>query len=645
MNAKWLAFQSLLYTVAILWQAGLIDWEGKLFSSNLHYRSQVEAFLNGELAISRNPAHAVHDLTWSEGGVHQVWGLGVPLWRLPWDLAAKLAGLGGFPDVLALALAMTGVCWFAMRTVYLSQSASVPIHDLHHLVTATGIVVLVFLFPPFMGLLGTRFDIYEEAVIYGYLYTILLLFSLLRLLNKPTWPRFWLLCLLAGLGGLVRPTVVFYSFTTVGAAIAVMVFTNRCSRTSHLEAQVEPKDPLFKALWRPMALGLSLFCLGGGVLYSTNLARFGSGFEFGHRLNLQHLYGSMYATRFDHPFQNEPLWSATKEMCGLLFFTREMSGGDFYKRNFFPGQSRTIRWREVYLSAYNWRYLLLLLGGGLAGVLALKRIWRAWRGSRALPQGASNLDIALLAVWGGSASLLLFAFYLRNSVISSRYLLDFMPGFVALIAAGWLAWCQWWGRRDIGKYAVPLSILALCGWLLLEMTQLRTAYGLSRLQTWTEVERRIERQMSKTSQPHTVLPSIYDTSTRFEDYQIPYNGAGWTPKNGMVKPLIILFMEDPQYLELTVRHDSPGWETEPPQHVRAKIGLEFLERESVTKGDEGWVVRFRGPRARRYQHGLQVGFVVFVPNTHLAEKMTYWRLLKAQWKDLQGHSDGTDKQR
>jgi hypothetical protein len=78
--------------------------EGGYYSYSTIYREQMEAFLAGRLALSDNVLAARHDLTWSEGGVHQVWGLGVPVWRLPWELAARAVGFAAFPDLFAVGL-------------------------------------------------------------------------------------------------------------------------------------------------------------------------------------------------------------------------------------------------------------------------------------------------------------------------------------------------------------------------------------------------------------------------------------------------------------------------------------------------------------------------------------------------------------
>ena len=120
-------------------------------------------------------------------------------------------------------------------------------------------------------------------------------------------------------------------------------------------------------------LGVLLFCMGGGLLWGTNWLRFGDGFEFGHKLNMQDMYGSLYSTKFDYPFEEEPLESAAAELFGALFLAGDgYNRSGYYEADIFAGQSRTVRWREFYFRTYDWTYMLLLLlgwGVGFVGFL------------------------------------------------------------------------------------------------------------------------------------------------------------------------------------------------------------------------------------------------------------------------------------
>ena len=103
-----LVYQAVVYAAGLLLATGLVTNWGAWYSTSLPYRNQTDALLNGDLALSRSVGDLKFDHTWSEQGVHQVWGLGVPLWRLPFEAAAKACGFDGFPDRLAFGLFACG---------------------------------------------------------------------------------------------------------------------------------------------------------------------------------------------------------------------------------------------------------------------------------------------------------------------------------------------------------------------------------------------------------------------------------------------------------------------------------------------------------------------------------------------------------
>src|SRR5690349_2671371 len=62
------------------------------------YRAQVDALLDGRLALSRVPEAIQHDFAWTPSGVQQVWGLGAPMWLVPFEVIGRVIGLSPFPD-------------------------------------------------------------------------------------------------------------------------------------------------------------------------------------------------------------------------------------------------------------------------------------------------------------------------------------------------------------------------------------------------------------------------------------------------------------------------------------------------------------------------------------------------------------------
>ncbi len=666
---RWLLlYQAVLYGLGIVVAVGLIPLWGQWYSQSEHHRAQVQSLLHGALALSHEPSALAHDLAWSEGGVHQVWGLGIPLWRLPFGLLARCVGAKAFPDMVALTLALGLAAWALLGALFGTKASDCLVESLvgsrtKGMVSSTpafsrskgqsenagttrwrlmevlwlaGAAGLLLLFPPFLNLLQSRFDIYEEVIAYEYLVGLGLIAGLTKLAQHPSPCRYWLMCALAGVGGLFRPTLFFHGGAAVLAGAVALCCGYKARRvrtrtnTEALPAREKDGVPLtltlspsggerasakgaMGALTSPegsktlrwlqrghlgfsLAVGLGLFVLGGGSLFVTNLVRFGSGFEFGHRLNVQDLYGSLYSTRFDNPYQNEPLLSAGRELFGLLFLTKDFNGAGYYQEHFFAGQSPMVRWREVYLTAYDLSYLVWLVVSLAAGVVVWAKLWH-WRAEKAElnnEERAGLVAIGALSLYGAVASALLMGFYLRCEVISSRYLLDLMPSFAALMLAGWLVWGLFWLKRAAGVWVLPASAVLLAGWLSWEIHHSGSAYGPPRVLTWEEVKTRKHLSAGWTNPPPA---GVYESPAAPAATGIPYNGAGWDRETGMVMPCVILFVNDPAFLELEVATNLTASFTPEPEQFRAKVGLEFLKREFIKRTASGWLIRFRGPES------------------------------------------------
>ena len=726
--------QALIYALASLLASDLVPQWGRWYSQSTYHRRQVESFLSGSLNLSQEPSALRHDLCWSQGGLHQVWGLGIPLYRLPFEAVARIVGVGSFPDMLGLAIALGLAAWAVVRALFeggfcepsrlgaltpnpsplpssafgtISRSTGdenrwtgeaiepVTLRLARLMWLAEGAALLLF-FPPFVNLLQSRFEIYEEVIVYEYLFGLGLIAALLIVAQSGSGRTYRLLCVLAGVGGFFRPTLVLHGAAAIFAGAVALRFRkgalvptllkspHRIGQTDSSSSELAQKplpphtaicpsgeggvpsdDARLKVYswsrWgRTVAAGVGLFVLGNGLLFLTNYARFGNGFEFGHRLNVQHLYGSLYATRFDHPYQEERLLSAGRELFGWLFLTKEFSGGDFYQDHIFPGQSPTVRWREVYLTTYDLTYLPWLLSGLMAGAVA----WWRWRkrclspvggidepqdarpdlkaratctgftGSSLPPSNAAMTWVNTLALYGAVASALLLGFYLRSPIISSRYLLDLMPSFAALMLAGWLAWGEFWLKRAWGRWVLNVSTVLLVVWLGWELSRGGSTSGAPHVLTWKEVVNR------KNSPPHPVrLPvsGVYASCGAPAETGIPYNGAGWQEPSGMLMPCVILFVDAPAFLECEMAPYSEATSREGPVALRAKVGLEYLQRQSMVRSQNGWVVRFAGPQRRRYQKGLQPVFLATVPKEHLADNQTPWRLLNVRWRKTEGN--------
>lgn len=642
-----LGWEAALYAMGILLATGGVGEWGCWYSQSTEHRAQTSSLLHGQWALSNTPTALSFDLAWSQGGVQQVWGVGIPLWRVPFDLAARLLGQREVPErwVLGATLACT---FFVVLRVWLASALGLrgvagtkrnqPLDSSTEIgfAAALGAGSLLLLFPPFLSLLGCRLAVYEEVLVYVYLYGLVLVTGVVSVQRRPAWGRAWVVCALAGLGGLIRPTLVFYGASTLAVALALMV--RRCPGIGGCGAGPSASHSFYR--WRTW-VAVGLFVAGGTVLYMTNLVRFGSGFEFGHRLNTQRgsLLGSVYATRFDHPFQEEPLGRAARELFGALFLARRFNGGDWYAREIFPGQSPTVRWREFYFTTYDLSYAVLVAVGWGAGLWRLGKWWRQ-RAPGTRPAGAGAISVppltAVLAVWSLLATLPLAGFYLYTPVLSSRYMMDFAPAFAVALVAAWLALmevlAQW---RASAHWPQVLACCAVLVWTGGELSRAECAYGPPESLTWEELEAlRKQLEARPAARP---LPARYEVRDDLRSFNIPFNGEGWNPRDGTVASCVILFVDSPEFLELDVASVAGARVSEADvAHFRAKVGLEFLRCESITRMAEGWRVRFAGPRRPRYQRGIQPVFIATVPKEKLAELTTPWRLLRVLWRSEGG---------
>jgi len=688
------------------------------YSAGLPHRTQTDAFLRGQLALSHNPAElglATYDLCWSEGGVHQVWGLGIPLWRLPFEVLARLLGQPAFPDRIALALFMALVAYVVLKSwsgaslaqnrerldtgraasgrtlasfLSLSQremvksedgalgienpvttepgrivSAHAPVHEQvtagispshprcqSELSSATGFpeadrrnacptlkwtqsvvgfgaAVFCLLFAPLVNLLRSPMNHYEEVLVYVHFFGIALACGVMALARSPKWGRYGWLCVLAGLGGLIRPTLVFYGAATVVVASLTMI----CGRGGNRERGVPETRR-----WSWVILGVFLFALGGGLLFATNLFRFGSGWEFGHSLNLSPALSLLYMERFDSPFAHVSLVEAAREMFGAMFLTSKFNGVSWYDQGLFPGQSETIRWRMIDFTTYDLSYAMLL---AIAWSIAA---WLVWKWLRSLEQPFEKLrrggcglppSCAVLTMWSLLVSVPLMLFYLRVPVLASRYMLDFSPAFAASLVGLW-----WWTTERITRrkprsvWMIPGLCAALISWQGWEISQGKSGFGSPHSITQEELLARMDPQPHITKQ----LPNEYRIGDPMKSWGIPYNGEGWGENDGHVWSFAIFFVESPEFLELELVA-APGDHKQSVSimDIRAKVGLEFLDRVSVTQTNNEWIVRFASPKQRRYQNSLQPVFMATVPYQELANYVippSPWILKRISWR-------------
>lgn len=596
---------------------GLVSPGPALYSDSLPLRWQVEAFLKGRIALDTTPWGMGWDLAWGNGNVQQVLGLGVPVWRLPFELIARAVGVPAFPDRLCFVVALILTAYWILR-FGTGQRFNLPF-------VYVGLLTTV-LFPPFIALCCSRFLVYEEVVAYGFLAALALAFGLARWITAihrddvaaaSTTVRqkpgcgYLALGAASGLMPFIRPTMVFYG----GAAVGVAAFV-AWRRGLRLPAVVS---------------GLAVYCLLIGTLLWSNNQRFGSPFEFGHSLNLNGLAPMRYASRFDHPYQDESLVSAVRELGSILFFTKEflVPSNSGYEPDLFKGQSSTFRWREIYFSTFGPLELVFVLGAWGRALWRLKR----HRGV------ALSEPTAALGLWSLLSTLPLFGFYLRFPFLSSRYLMDFAPG---LAVGAWVLWSLLMNWAQQLKYrsmlALAVCFVCLLGWWGYAATSVWNTEG-GQEHTLGEVLKQMERDRKRLGD--TKLPEEYTNAVQRAG--IPLNLNGWL-EDGRTLACVAAFVKDPDCLVLEL---APAGEAVLPleayECIRAKIGLELLARENVMETTNGVQLVFAGPKNTKYQQGYQLAFVALMPRKELSDRESRFRLLRiAWWRDRILHSTAAE---
>jgi len=192
----------------VMWLTGGIPRWGQWYADHPYYRAQVVAILDGHLALSDEPEALAHDLAWIDGGVQQVWGLGVPLWETPFEIVGRIVGVTPFPDRVAMFLGIALMMYLLLRA-WLGTTGE-------RTIGSRGAFIMCAFAPGVLAMMKGRLSVYEEASAYAYGAAMILLACTLLMIRRPTKWRYLVLMLFAGLTGLVRPTVLCYGGATAG---------------------------------------------------------------------------------------------------------------------------------------------------------------------------------------------------------------------------------------------------------------------------------------------------------------------------------------------------------------------------------------------------------------------------------------------
>lgn len=601
------------YAVGILLSLGVVGGFGEIYPASEPYLSlQASALVGGRLALSHRIDTLAFDLAWAEGGVQQVWGLGVPAWLLTLSVASGMRDPVFFPSRIAFGVALLIVSWTVLLLVVRatkSRFRAGMIWDWRFSGVVVPAVAIIWFFPSFTALLKSPFRVYEEVAAYGYLCAILLGILLASFCSKPAGARLLVLFLVAGVAAFVRPTIGLYGVAAVlvGTWIAIKSKLRGWKMASSAAAYV----------------GLI------GLLLWTNAARFGAPLEFGHSLNVSYHCGSLYSTRFGSPFETEGLVPALRELMGGLLFDGHFNYGTWFEKGVFHWQSDTLRWRDNYLPAIGWPMIGVAVLGNVLALLLVRS-----------ENPIIKSTVLALVAYSALAAVGLAAFYLRCPVISSRYFYDLSGGFAVAGATAW--WClSGWAATK----RVPIGVIAavagagICLYLCHRAQTARSREVDAVSCTREAYQQLLQRTWKAGFSPALVSPESTGVELKSGKLAgllgIPFEAFGWSPnRGGEVAVCTTHFGRDIEFLELEVEPVGTERALAPsPEWIRVKVGFEHQIQERIESvAGNRLKILFSAPRNPDYRSGIQAVFVAWVPEERLADEMAPWRLHRISWK-------------
>ncbi len=428
-GAFWLeAGTAALLVFIFLYHSGLAQGFSNLYSTALAHRLQKNAFWDGRLALSDHPFGLPWDYIWTERGMHQNWGLGVPLLRMPFEALARSAGQAFFPDRVTLGVYLTlTVAGLSLALRYILMTVGIPGASAAGFLMRWILMAWVLFAPGIRGLALDEFQAYHETIFYGCIYSYFLLALVWIQAVRPRKALFFTICLLAGCIWLIRVTLIVYGLITLMLALD-------CVRRS--------KGPR-----RIIVGGIGLFFAGiaAGLLF--NYLRFGSPGEPGYAGALNGIPYDNYMRHFGYPFRYETPWNAAREVFSGLFFDDDWHAPMF-------------RYRFFYFRPFD-SGALAVLAASLFLALRFPGLKRQVDG-----QGAGSAVLRLIGVtwtFGLGATAGLFAAYMYAPALCSRYMTEFAPAFFALLAGVLLTGLFYalWLRQDRRWVAAVLGGVAL----------------------------------------------------------------------------------------------------------------------------------------------------------------------------------------
>ncbi len=419
-----------------LWRrADFIPKWGDWYMGDIHpyLYLQLRAMTSGKLALFPHPSGALNDYVWGRGGMHQAWGLGLPILALPLHLLGRLFGAPGFPDHVRFLIFYAIVAFVLTRALHRASP-----REPTSLGAAAAAAAFVMVFPTFVGLVSARFQIYDQTIANGVLWNILLLAGVLALFARCTPGLLALVCAAAGFATMMRVTLTTYGLATFLLALVI----------AHKKGLA--RGPLLAGVGAYLAI-IALYCTG-------NYLRFGGPFTTGYSNGIG---GSLVnrMMRWNLSFKSVPFLVQAKEMFATLFLLDPvpnqvmMGTPPEAVRPYVQGE----RWREYYSQTYD-----LFVFACLLGTLALVA-WRVLRGRLWREDRDLQGELAtVVGLWALPPTLGLLYFYTRLDNVNTRYIVDMSPGFTATVLCMGLAVVDAVRRRSaesVGSAQLALATL------------------------------------------------------------------------------------------------------------------------------------------------------------------------------------------
>jgi len=587
-KTKWLVLFSLAYGLIML----SLDEGGcfQFYSSSPYHRYQADALLHGHCYLASSIDALQPGLAWHDGRVQQVWGLGIGCWLAPFQALWQLFGGTVFPDRIALGIA------FALLALY-AGNTGLRLARMGRRAAGLGLIWLVLLFPALCTLSRVSHLVFEETVLYAVLVSLGTLIALVRVVLFGSRADYVVCCLLGAFAVWVRPTHGVYGLPAVIVS-SFIAWKRRRSVKTIVAGICAVLGSLFLLAW-------------------SNYMRFGSPAEFGHRLTVSS-ESMMYLTRFGNPYRETPTVAAAAEMFGALFLDSKPRDAWAFSEGLFPGQARTVRWRRLYLTAFDSSYAVLCVGALVGTPLWLLRKRILETGS--LLEDHWRLLAAALWLWSSISLAGLSVFYLYYPALASRYLLDFAP---ALVGFATLAWAFLSGRSP------RVSLVILAAWLV---------FGIAMAKTPAADPHAFARPATlELPQAHGTdisdFNGIYTMSRHPRETGIFGNGYGWDAESGIADDVICLALDNPQFVELNLS-ERRGMNGEKPRSdtYRAQIDGQPLSLRKVTKEDEGIRVEFDVPEPIRARHQDELLFLCFSGGYDAEDRDSERFLYTVRWR-------------